>query len=274
MFCHMDRPFLASKRISTPSMATRQGALRVGREGIQLLEQLLVVAELGRSDSKLHDQQYSTSTCGLFPLFRFLAGFCFEKGSWVPNKQVYVMSSRTELQVLAIWGNFEDTLVTDRQQRLWKLSSLFSWSHLRGSSETLYMIMRTLFQGLLFSLIGVATTVLGNTEKVIFKAPSKLSIPNRHPTLDSLQLTTLTPLEPFLQSRFKVSFPTEESPFGKDTWYLLRDLREHSRYEVRICWAASVSLRYSRDTNIILSRPHVSLAGFINEYSSSDAKQE
>jgi hypothetical protein len=85
-------------------------------------------------------------------------------------------------------------------------------------------------------------SVFGNTEKVIFLAPSSLQIPVEHPTLEDLQLEALFPQQLSLRTYIEAEFPTNSSKYGKESWYLLHDLQEGQRYEVRICWAATVNI--------------------------------
>lgn len=83
--------------------------------------------------------------------------------------------------------------------------------------------------------------VWGNTEKVIFLAPSSLQIPVEHPTLEDLQLEALSPQQWSLRTHTAAEFPTNASKYGTESWYLLHSLQEGQRYEVRICWAATVN---------------------------------
>jgi hypothetical protein len=83
--------------------------------------------------------------------------------------------------------------------------------------------------------------VLGNTEKAIFLGPSSLQVPTEHPTLEDLQLDALSPQQWSLRTHIEAEFPTNMSRYGHSSWVLLHRLQEGQRYEVRICWAATVS---------------------------------
>jgi hypothetical protein len=83
--------------------------------------------------------------------------------------------------------------------------------------------------------------VLGNVEKTIFVAPPAISIPTAHPNLDDLSLIFLSPLQLSARTRLNASFPTEDSLRGTEHWFLLDGLSPGTRYEVRICWLATVS---------------------------------
>jgi hypothetical protein len=85
------------------------------------------------------------------------------------------------------------------------------------------------------------TLVLGNTEKVIFLGPSSLQIPVEHPTLEDLHLETLSPQHWALRTYLQAEFPTNSSKYGVASWFILHRLEEGQRYEVRVCWAATVS---------------------------------
>ena len=83
--------------------------------------------------------------------------------------------------------------------------------------------------------------VLGNVEKTIFTGPEPIHIhiPQLHPNIDTLQLETLTPSNFSIRRSLNPSKPG--SPKGSDAWFLLDQLKQKKRYEVRICWLATVS---------------------------------
>lgn len=94
----------------------------------------------------------------------------------------------------------------------------------------------------LFLLLQIYS-VSANTEKVIFLGPSSLQVPVEHPTLEDLKLEALSPHHWSLRTHIRAEFPTNSSKYGQSSWYLLHGLEEGKRYEVRICWAATVSTR-------------------------------
>lgn len=96
----------------------------------------------------------------------------------------------------------------------------------------------TFFWALTCSLL----PALGNVEKTIFLAPPSISIPSGHPNLKDLYLDVLFAPLSWLSLRRQVpaSFPTPNDPRGNETWLLLEGLEEGRRYEVRICWVATV----------------------------------
>lgn len=92
------------------------------------------------------------------------------------------------------------------------------------------------------AILSYVQTALANVEKVIFLGPSSLQIPQQKPTLDDLQLHVLSPAQSILRLEVRAAFPSEESSQGLASWILLEELTEGQRYEVRVCWPATVSL--------------------------------
>ena len=85
-------------------------------------------------------------------------------------------------------------------------------------------------------------SILANVEKTVFLTPAPISIPRDHPNLHDLQLAVLSPARWRLQHQIAASFPTASFNLrGTETWMLLEGLEEQRRYEVRICWLATVS---------------------------------
>jgi hypothetical protein len=82
--------------------------------------------------------------------------------------------------------------------------------------------------------------VLGNVEKVIFLGPGSLQVSTTEPTLEDLQIPALSPEQSTLRIELRAEFPTISAPKGQSSWILLEGLTEGQRYEVRICWAATV----------------------------------
>jgi len=87
----------------------------------------------------------------------------------------------------------------------------------------------------------LASSVQANTEKTIFVAPASITIPNVHPGLDDLCIDDISPAQSVLRTRLPAAFPTKASPQGNQSWYILDQLRAGQRYEVRVCWVATVS---------------------------------
>ncbi|KAL5419486.1 hypothetical protein PMIN06_007787 [Paraphaeosphaeria minitans] len=101
----------------------------------------------------------------------------------------------------------------------------------------------------LLCTLGSILTVCANVEKTIFLGPSAILLPNARPDLDSLDVDTIESAEhPILATQLSVKFPTESTPRGVDSWYLLRGLEEGRRYEVRICWPAFQPTDFWLDT--------------------------
>jgi hypothetical protein len=110
----------------------------------------------------------------------------------------------------------------------------------------------------LLSLALAASSVTANTEKVIFLGPEARPVPVDSPTLDDLGLPELSPRRWALRTHLDAAFPTEDAALGASSWVLLNGLKEGQRYEVRVCWAATVgptftiyiypSLKYNSNT--------------------------
>ncbi|EKD17505.1 hypothetical protein MBM_04366 [Drepanopeziza brunnea f. sp. 'multigermtubi' MB_m1] len=100
----------------------------------------------------------------------------------------------------------------------------------------------------LASLLLHACGIAANTEKTIFLGPRSLQVPVEHPTLEDLQLESLSPNHWSLRTHIRAEFPTNSSSYGQTSWYLLHNLHEGRRYEVRICWAATQPTSFRLDT--------------------------
>jgi hypothetical protein len=87
----------------------------------------------------------------------------------------------------------------------------------------------------------LVASALANTEKAIFLGPKTVTIPPTHPNLEDLNVDTLTPDDWAVRTHVEARFPTDASHHGKATWLVLDELTEGQRYEVRLCWAATVS---------------------------------
>lgn len=117
------------------------------------------------------------------------------------------------------------------------------------STQLLHLLLISLFSSI----------VLANVEKTIFLGPSSTpseenliikdaSNQQAQRWLDTKlhQIHTLTP-DPTddrssLRTKINRVFPSAEYPRGQDAWFLLEGLTEGQRYEVRVCWAATVHI--------------------------------
>src|SRR5262249_3798663 len=105
----------------------------------------------------------------------------------------------------------------------------------------------------LFLLLHLAQRVVSNTEKAIFRAPA-LHQPS---TLQTFRIAgSLSPTSSHLHTQLAVAFPHKEHPRGTDSWYFLRDLVPGKRYELRVCWLATVCVVHSLRLRLV----HRSLA--------------
>jgi hypothetical protein len=92
---------------------------------------------------------------------------------------------------------------------------------------------------LILSLL-LAQLAVANVEKTVFLAPDSDSMPSASPNLDNLCLEPLAPSASTLNKLLPVRFPSKDHPHGRQSWYLIKGLRPGRRYEVRVCWAATV----------------------------------
>lgn len=82
---------------------------------------------------------------------------------------------------------------------------------------------------------------LANTEKTIFLAPHQ-SI-SASTDLATLCLPVLSPAGTVFHTHLSVPAVSKEAPHERrsGSWYILHQLNVGQRYEVRVCWAATVS---------------------------------
>ena len=94
---------------------------------------------------------------------------------------------------------------------------------------------------LLCLAISCILPVLGNVEKTIFIGPEAHDsyILQQQPSLDNLKVEVLDPSDYILRRKIDPAKPG--SLKGTEAWFLLDHLNHRQRYEVRICWAATVS---------------------------------
>ena len=105
---------------------------------------------------------------------------------------------------------------------------------------------------IILALLGILFTLAhANVEKTIFLAPPTTTIPSSAPDLDDLGLERLSPENAVVRTQLNASFPTAEAPAGTDSWFFLENLTPGQRYEVRICWLATVRPQNSLQLNRI-----------------------
>jgi len=91
---------------------------------------------------------------------------------------------------------------------------------------------------------------LGNVEKTMFVAPQAIQIFDQYPNLDTLRLEVLSHQNMSLRRQIPAAFPTSDSKRGIESWFLLDKLNQHQRYEVRICWVATVRNYWSKPCSL------------------------
>lgn len=110
-----------------------------------------------------------------------------------------------------------------------------------------------LFLPILLHACFLAVPAIANVEKTIFTAPDSINFGDARPNLMDLRLDILSSKRLSTRTVLPVIFPTEKQPRGLSSWYTLDSLRPGQRYEVRICWAATVyqTVWHSSDTALL-----------------------
>lgn len=120
------------------------------------------------------------------------------------------------------------------------IKTVFSKKERKKELKTMYNSIPSLLSTqLILTLFACFTTA--NVEKTVFVAPPPSPIPGENPGLDDLGLDRLSPFDFVVRTYLNASFPTEDAPQGSESWFYLEDLNPGQRYEVRICWLATVS---------------------------------
>uniref|UniRef100_A0A093UQM6 GPI mannosyltransferase 2 subunit n=1 Tax=Talaromyces marneffei PM1 TaxID=1077442 RepID=A0A093UQM6_TALMA len=115
--------------------------------------------------------------------------------------------------------------------------------------------MASTFYLRLISILLFIQHAAANTEKTIFVAPLPWAVPAENAAIDDLGLDRLSPTDFMLRTNLNASFPTDEEPHGAESWFYLEDLTPGQRYEVRICWMATVfPLSPDRTCDLVLTR--------------------
>ena len=112
---------------------------------------------------------------------------------------------------------------------------------------------------LLLCLLSTAPVAVANVEKTIFVAPAPVPMPLAHLTLADLRIDTLTPQTPSVNTRLAARFPTPALPAGEATWLLLDGLAADQRYEVRVCWTATVRLSFHHHHHYLIDTLYLML---------------
>ncbi|KAI6249160.1 hypothetical protein HI914_02333 [Erysiphe necator] len=83
--------------------------------------------------------------------------------------------------------------------------------------------------------------VFANTEKVIFEASKSNGVLHGVDYHDfwNLPLEKLSPQFGKLKTKIFAEFPTLNSTYGRESWFLLHGISQRHRYEARICWTAT-----------------------------------
>ena len=86
------------------------------------------------------------------------------------------------------------------------------------------------------------SVVLANTEKIIFITPEIVTNSKLNQLTERIDIPAIYPESGRTHIKLPVDFGTSENPNGCQSWYLLRALEKGRRYEIKLCWAATVSI--------------------------------
>lgn len=160
----------------------------------------------------------------------------------------YCVSLSTILQAIARDFNFELHHRYSREvvSKLCRFHQTLSCERvLRGPSKDLDPRLNFHRSAMMLNSLWILPLLLvlvsANVEKVIFVAPEAQSLP-QDASIDNLLLSSLSETTPSIRTYLNASFPTEDAPKGTETWMLLEELVPGRRYEVRICWLATVRI--------------------------------
>lgn len=98
-----------------------------------------------------------------------------------------------------------------------------------------------IFSPFVFAILAVFVSIVtANVEKAIFLGPEPVNVLNQSPSLADLHIDVLTPDNFSIRKHVDAIFPSQNLPRGLDSWLILDDLIEGQRYELRVCWMATV----------------------------------
>ncbi|KAM0245497.1 hypothetical protein ACHAQJ_010540 [Trichoderma viride] len=132
----------------------------------------------------------------------------------------------------------------------------------------------------LLFLLSLISTSHANTEKVIFTAPSPISLLDLPPALEGQNIPILGPSTRWsIRTNLTRVFPLsqEEEEQGYPSWLILDNLTPGQRYELRVCWSALQPTAFTLDTyplSTILSTPSLLQSLTWNTISNQQKQQE
>lgn len=110
--------------------------------------------------------------------------------------------------------------------------------------------------GFLLTVCALAGSVAANADKIIFTAPEPVTYPLASPSLADLNLDVIGPENLSLRTHLSRVFRDDdfdpeqpERPRGLASWFILDSLTPSQRYELRVCWAAIVSIIHTTAMN-------------------------
>lgn len=129
------------------------------------------------------------------------------------------------------------------------------WRHPLHAPSHFASAMRIAAQQCWLAALSWTALCLANVEKTVFIAPpppgssptTRMAVPPAEPARRVADghaggdLGRLSPMHPVLRTRLNASFAdAEAAPRGSDSWLFVDGLQPGRRYELRICWLATV----------------------------------
>lgn len=94
----------------------------------------------------------------------------------------------------------------------------------------------------ILQLLLLCLLVKANVEKLVFLGPQRgFEVEEISSTGRLDRLSRLSPLHPSAKHQFLARFPSTPASWSvSETWILVEGLKAGQRYEVRVCWSATV----------------------------------
>ncbi|WEW56345.1 hypothetical protein PRK78_001788 [Emydomyces testavorans] len=108
----------------------------------------------------------------------------------------------------------------------------------------------------LLSLLSLLVQLVwANVEKTVFIAPpaDAAELPSSLRPANLANIDTLSPSARSIRKHLDASFSSEKDPLGVRSWFHLVDLRPGQRYELRICWLATLMANHQQPTSFHLN---------------------
>ena len=94
---------------------------------------------------------------------------------------------------------------------------------------------------LILQVLAYIASVGANVEKVVFLGPEPTYNCYYRLRVDASHRDVLTPVSSSVRREIAAAFPSPHNSWkGSELWIILDDLEPFRRYEVRLCWSATV----------------------------------